>query len=88
MGYLQGVNIAKNLEALYYDLAGAATPETIRELLTITTPDHLLYGTDYPYVAAPVLLRNLSVLKKNLQNIVPDKIENILLGNAKKLFNR
>lgn len=88
VGYLQGVNIAKNLEALYYDLAGAATPETIRELLTITTPDHLLYGTDYPYVAAPVLQRNLSVLKKNLQNIVPDKIENILLGNAKKLFNR
>lgn len=88
VGYLQGVNIAKNLEALYYDLAGAATPETIRELLTITTSDHLLYGTDYPYVTAPVLQRNLLTLKKNLQDIVPDKVENVLQENAKKLFNR
>ena len=40
-----------NLAALYYDLAGAHSPEVIRMLLTITTPDHLLYGSDYPYVA-------------------------------------
>ena len=38
-----------NLAALYYDLAGAHSPEVIRMLLTITTPDHLLYGSDYPY---------------------------------------
>ena len=37
-----------NLAALYYDLAGAHSPEVIRMLLTITTPDHLLYGSDYP----------------------------------------
>ena len=30
-----------NLAALYYDLAGAHSPEVIRMLLTITTPDHL-----------------------------------------------
>jgi predicted TIM-barrel fold metal-dependent hydrolase len=40
-----------NLAALYYDLAGAHSPEVIRMMLTITTPDHLLYGSDYPYVA-------------------------------------
>ena len=40
-----------NLATLYYDLAGAHSPETIRMMLTITTPDHLLYGSDYPYVA-------------------------------------
>ena len=88
VGYLQGVDIAKNLEALYYDLAGAATPETIRELLTITSPSHLLYGTDYPYVKAPILVRNLSVLKKNLQEIVPQDVENILYRNAVQLFNK
>ena len=88
VGYLQGVDIAKNLEALYYDLAGAATPETIRELLTITSPSHLLYGTDYPYVKAPILVRNLSVLKKNLQEIVPQDVENILYRNAVQFFNK
>lgn len=79
---------AKNLEALYYDLAGAATPETIRELLTITSPSHLLYGTDYPYVKAPILIRNLSALKNNLQEIVPQDVDQVLRGNAVKLFNK
>lgn len=86
VGYLQGVDIAKNLEALYYDLAGAATPETIRELLTITSPSHLLYGTDYPYVKAPILVRNLSALKNNLQDIVPQDVDQVLRENAVKLF--
>ena len=84
--YLQGVDIAQNLEALYYDLAGAATPETIRELLTITSPSHLLYGTDYPYVKAPILVRNLSALKNNLLEIVPQDVDQVLRENAVKLF--
>lgn len=88
VGYLQGVDIAKNLEAFYYDLAGAPTPATIRELLTITSPDHLLYGTDYPYVAPAVLTRNLPLLKQNLQEIVPQHVEAILYRNAIKLFDK
>ena len=86
--YLQGVDIKQNLQALYYDLAGAATPETIRELLTITSPSHLLYGTDYPYVKAPVLVKNLSSLKANLADIVPEEVDDVLYKNATKLFER
>jgi len=88
VGYLQGVDISKNLGIFYYDLAGAATPATIREMLTITTPDHLLYGTDYPYVAPAVLLRNLPALKSNLQEITPDDVDNILFKNAERLFEK
>lgn len=88
VGYLQGVDIKQNLQALYYDLAGAATPETIRELLTITSPSHLLYGTDYPYVKAPVLVKNLSSLKANLADIVPEEVDDVLYKNATKLFER
>ncbi|MBQ0161270.1 MAG: amidohydrolase [Bacteroidales bacterium] len=88
VGYLQGVDIKQNLQALYYDLAGAATPETIRELLTITSPSHLLYGTDYPYVKAPVLVKNLSSLRANLADIVPDDVDNILYKNAIQLFEK
>ncbi len=86
VGYLQGVDIMQNLQALYYDLAGAATPATIRELLTITSPSHLLYGTDYPYVKAPVLVKNLSILKSNLADIVPEEVDKILYKNAIQLF--
>ena len=55
-----------NLRALYYDLAGAHSPETIRMMLTITTPDHLLYGSDYPYVQPQVLMQSLARMKDYL----------------------
>ena len=55
-----------NLAALYYDLAGAHSPEVIRMLLTITTPDHLLYGSDYPYVAPQVLTKSLQRMQQYL----------------------
>lgn len=56
----------RNLGALYYDLAGAHSPEVIRMMLTITTPDHLLYGSDYPYVNPQVLTEGLSRMRKYL----------------------
>jgi len=55
-----------NLAALYYDLAGAHSPEVIRMLLTITTPNHLLYGSDYPYVAPQMLTQSLQRMKQYL----------------------
>ena len=55
-----------NLAALYYDLAGAHSPEVIRMLLTITTPDHLLYGSDYPYVAPQALTASLKRMQQYL----------------------
>ena len=77
-----------NLAALYYDLAGAHSPEVIRMLLTITTPDHLLYGSDYPYVAPQVLTQSLQRMKLYLTtepDLVPYK-EMILHKNAEWLL--
>ena len=77
-----------NLSALYYDLAGAHSPEVIRMMLTITTPDHLLYGSDYPYVAPQVLTQGLARMKQYLTD-KPDLAplrEMILYENANQLF--
>lgn len=77
-----------NLAALYYDLAGAHSPEVIRMLLSITTPDHLLYGSDYPYVAPNVLTASLSTMRRYLTNepdLAPFK-EMILHKNAEWLW--
>ena len=77
-----------NLRALYYDLAGAHSPEVIRMLLTITTPDHLLYGSDFPYAAPGVLSQGLDRMKRYLTNeadLAPFK-EMILWKNATNLF--
>ena len=77
-----------NLCALYYDLAGAHSPEVIRMLLTIATPDHLLYGSDYPYVAPQMLTQSLARMKDYLSkepDLAPFQ-EMILHKNARRLF--
>ena len=82
------IDYEANLAALYYDLAGAHSPEVIRMLLTITTPDHLLYGSDYPYVAPQVLTQSLQRMKQYLateKDLAPYQ-EMILYRNAEKLF--
>ena len=79
-----------NLNSLYYDLAGAHSPEVIRMMLTITTPDHLLYGSDYPYVAPQVLVSSLQRMQQYLTDepdLEPYK-EMILYKNALKLFHK
>lgn len=79
-----------NLASLYYDLAGAHSPEVIRMLLTITTPDHLLYGSDYPYVAPQMLTQSLARMKQYLADepdLAPMR-EMILHENAEKLFGK
>ena len=82
------IDYEANLRALYYDLAGAHSPEVIRMLLTITTPDHLLYGSDYPYVAPQVLTQSLARMKQYLSDepdLAPVR-EKILCQNANQIF--
>ena len=84
------IDYEANLRTLYYDLAGAHSAETIRMLLTITTPDHLLYGSDYPYVAPQVLTKSLARMKAYLSkesDLVPLR-KMILYQNANWLFGQ
>ena len=84
-GYMQPIDVDANLSCLYYDLAGAATDDAIESLLTITEPSHILYGSDYPYVAAPALVgakksleaRLFGTGKRNLTNDV-QPMKNVL----------
>ena len=84
-GYMKSVDVAANLSRLYYDLAGAATDDAIESLLTITEPSHILYGSDYPYVAAPALVGAKKALETRLKahGLEP---QSILAGNAERLF--
>ena len=84
------IDYEANLRTLYYDLAGAHSAETIRMLLTITTPNHLLYGSDYPYVAPQVLTQSLARMKDYLSkesDLVPLR-KMILYQNANWLFGQ
>ena len=86
--YMQPIDWEANLSRLYFDLAGNPTPEVLHSLLTITTPDHILYGSDYPYLPDAVLKANLQRLKQMLaadEELAPYR-EDILWKNAEGLF--
>ena len=67
-GLVGEIDFDANLNSLYFDLAGSPSDETIRALLTLTTPDRLLYGTDYPYVAPKVIKANIERIIQYLPN--------------------
>ena len=73
------------LARLYFDLAGAATDDAIESLLTITDPSHILYGSDYPYVAAPALIGAKKSLESRLAAHGLDP-KDIFTDNAARLF--
>lgn len=86
--YMQPIDWQGNLLHLYFDLAGNPTIEVLRSLLSITTPSHILYGSDYPYLPDDALKVNLQKLK---QTIASDKelakyADLIFWKNAESLF--
>ena len=84
-GYMQPVDVDANIARLYFDLAGAATDDAIDMLLTITEPSHILYGSDYPYVAASALIGAKKALEARLAKHGLDP-KDIFSDNAKLLF--
>jgi len=84
-GYMQPVDVDANISRLYFELAGAATDEAIESLLTITEASHILYGSDYPYVAAPALVGAKKSLETRLAAHGLDP-QDIFTNNAARLF--
>ena len=84
-GYMKSVDVDANMAHLYYDLAGAATDAALESLLTITEPSHILYGTDYPYVAASALIGAKQSLEARLASHGLDP-QDVMSNNAARLF--
>lgn len=89
-GLMRQVDIDENLASLYYDLAGGSTPEMLKMLLTITTPDHIMYGSDYGFVPNKALVMVKQMLKERLQqdDTLKKHIQDIFGNNATRLFNK
>lgn len=87
-GYAGEIDWVANLRSLWFDLAGSPTAESVRRLLALTTPDRILYGSDFPYAPSPALAAVLGTLRKQLAadpELAPHA-EAILGGNARRLF--
>lgn len=89
-GLMQPIDWRGNMAQLYYDLAGGPSPEIVKMLLTITEPEHIMYGSDYPYIADKVLADNLQRMRTYLSEdaeLAP-YARKILWENAVRLFNK
>ena len=85
MNMMEFVNIENSLKRLYFDLAGDPMPDALDMLLKITDIDHIVYGSDYPYVPAPILLKKKIALDENLNRQQwTNKLYSI---NAEELIN-
>ena len=86
MNMMTPVNIENGIKRLYFDLAGDPMPDAMEMLLKITDVDHLIYGSDYPYVPAPILLKKKQALDKELQR--RNWTNKIYVQNAAKLIEK
>lgn len=88
-GLTEPIDIDGNLSRLYYDLAGGPSVQAIKMLLTITTPEHILFGTDYPFVPAPILEKVAAKVKAEItmETELGQYAADILRNNALRLFN-
>lgn len=67
-GMMPDADIADGLARLYFDLAGNPTPQMLDLLLSVAAPDHVLYGSDYPFTNAQLALRGKERLEEMLSS--------------------
>ena len=83
-GLGEAIDPYRALQSFYFDLAGNALDASIAGLLTMTTPDHLLYGSDHPYTPETEAEKNLQ--KINAHPLLASHLEAIYSQNAQKLL--
>jgi predicted TIM-barrel fold metal-dependent hydrolase len=84
LGVDHAVDVLRDLGRLHFDLAGFPLPRQLDALRTLTTPDHLHYGSDYPFTPEPVAARaaerlaeegpRLDALRANSERLFPDLV--------------
>ena len=84
-GMMEPIDIEKSIGRLYFDLAGDPMPDEMDMLLAITEKGHLVYGSDYPYVLSPILLKKKEALDKELTK--RSWIKQVYVDNARELIN-
>ena len=87
-GLMKEVDVQKSVQRFYFDLSGNPAPHLLDWLLTITLPDHILYGSDFPFTPSAQIKNNLTALLKMLdQPELASYKSRILYRNAKILFH-
>ena len=84
MNLMEPINFSAGLGKLFFDTAGDPMPEQLDMLLKITSLDKIVFGTDYPYVPAQVVLRKKKFFDEEISR--RGWTEKIYVDNAKTLL--
>ena len=74
------------LSRLYFDTAIAGTASSIGPVLELTTPDHILFGSDFPPASEPVIDQNIAAL--GALTCMTEAEKSAINQNARRLFRR
>ena len=84
MNLMEPVNFFESVGKLFFDTAGDPMPEQLDMLLKIASLDKIIFGTDYPYVPAPVILRKKKIFDEEISRRAWTK--KIYVDNARTLL--
>lgn len=84
MNLMEPVNFAAGIEKLFFDTAGDPMPEQFDMLLKIASLDQIIFGTDYPYVPAQIVLGRKKLFDAELAR--RGLTEKIYVDNARALL--
>ena len=78
------VDVLRDIARLHYDLAGFPVPRQLDALLTITTLEHLHYGSDYPFT--PEFAVAMAAERLEAAGESPGSLTEALRTNTERLF--
>ena len=83
-GMMEPVDIHNEFKNLYFDIAGDPEPVALDMLLMVTDVNHVVYGSDFPYVADKAIIGK----KKHFENNEKYKpfVDSMYKKNAVKLL--
>jgi predicted TIM-barrel fold metal-dependent hydrolase len=80
-------HVARVLRGLYYETALAGSRHSLLPTLEVTTPDHLLFGTDWPAAPESTVVRNIANLT-SFDGFSASELRGVERDNALRLFPR
>ncbi|HEY0618170.1 MAG TPA: amidohydrolase family protein [Kribbella sp.] len=80
-------HVAEVLRGLYYETALAGSRNSLLPTLEVTTPDHILFGTDWPAAPEPTVVHNISNLT-SFDGFTEEELRAVERDNALSLFPR
>jgi predicted TIM-barrel fold metal-dependent hydrolase len=78
------VDVLRDLSRLHFDLAGFPLPRQLDALLTLTTLEHIHYGSDYPFT--PEFVAAMAAERLAEAGDSPGSLRDALRANTERLF--